>query len=386
MSKLPSKDLFGVYVHWPFCLAKCPYCDFNSHVRHHGVDQERYARAFAREIAHQAALAPHHTVTSIFLGGGTPSLMEPRTVGAILETIAAHWSLADTVEITLEANPTSVEAERFQGYKNAGVNRLSLGVQALNDPDLKRLGRMHSAAEALTALNIATNTFDRVTFDLIYGRPNQTIEDWQTELRQALALGTEHLSLYQLTIEPDTPFEALYLKGLLPMPDPDLARALYETTQTLTEAAGLPAYEISNHAKDGAQSLHNLAYWRYAPYAGIGPGACARLLKDGQRFVFMGEKNPEKWLAQVETTGNGTADIESLSGEAQADEYLLMGLRLKEGIDANEYRRLAGRPLEAGKIADLTSEGMLETLPDGRLRATRDGTLVLDALVADLAA
>jgi putative oxygen-independent coproporphyrinogen III oxidase len=378
---------FGVYVHWPFCAAKCPYCDFNSHVRHQGVDEPRFARAFAQEIAAQAALAPGRTVTSIFFGGGTPSLMKPATLGAILDAIAAHWSIDQLVEVTLEANPTSVEAERFAGYRAAGVNRVSLGVQALNDADLKRLGRLHSAAEALAALKTAQGAFERVSFDLIYARPNQSLARWRAELADALALGTEHLSLYQLTIEPDTPFAALHERGLIEIPSDDEAAALWELTQIQAEAAGRPAYEISNYAVPGAESRHNLVYWRYGDYVGIGPGAHARLPigATGERVVLTGERVPERWLAAVETEGRGFSELERLDAEAQADEFLLMGLRLREGIDPARYAALAGRPLDEARIGMLSGQGFLERLPDGRLRATREGALVLDALVADLA-
>lgn len=378
---------FGVYVHWPFCAAKCPYCDFNSHVRRERIDEARWIAAFRRDIAAQADMAPKQTVTSIFFGGGTPSLMQPQTVGAILDAIAQHWAVEQLVEVTLEANPTSVEAERFKGYRAAGVNRLSLGVQALNDPDLKRLGRLHTAAEALAALDTAQMIFKRVSFDLIYARPEQTIQAWRAELKQALARAGEHLSLYQLTIEPDTPFEKLRDSGALVVPTADEGRAFYEVTHFATEAAGLPAYEISNHARPGAESRHNLLYWRYGDYVGVGPGAHARLPVNGtnERAVFVGEKHPETWLKRVESAGHGFSEIERLDAEAQGDEMLLMGLRLTEGIDPARYTRLAGRPLDHSRITLLSEEGLLETMPDGRLRATRAGAVVLDALVADLA-
>jgi oxygen-independent coproporphyrinogen-3 oxidase len=378
---------FGVYVHWPFCAAKCPYCDFNSHVRRERIDEARWIAAFRRDLAAQAAMAPGRVVTSIFFGGGTPSLMAPATVGAILDAIARHWAVEQLVEVTLEANPTSVEAERFKGYRAAGVNRLSLGVQALSDADLKRLGRLHTAAEALAALDTAQAIFERVSFDLIYARPEQTIQAWRAELKQALARAREHLSLYQLTIEPDTPFEKLRDTGALIVPTADEGRAFYEVTQIATEAAGLPAYEISNHARPGAESRHNLLYWRYGDYAGVGPGAHARLPVNGtgERVVLVGEKHPETWLKRVETHGRGFEESERLDAEAQGDEMLLMGLRLTEGIDPARYARLAGRPLDDSRITLLREEGLLETTPDGRLRATHAGAVVLDALVADLA-
>ncbi|MDB5511757.1 MAG: coproporphyrinogen oxidase, partial [Enterovirga sp.] len=273
----PTRDAgFAVYVHWPFCLAKCPYCDFNSHVRQGGVDEGRYLAAFEREIAHAAAMTPGRTVTSVFLGGGTPSLMRPQTVAGVLDAIGRAWSVEPGAEVTLEANPTSVEAERFRGYRAAGVNRLSIGVQALNEGDLRRLGRMHSAEEALAAVAVARQTFERFSFDLIYARPGQTRDAWRAELERAIGYAAEHLSLYQLTIEPGTWFERLHASGRLVLPDAEEGRALYDLTQEVCDRAGLPAYEISNHARPGAESRHNLVYWRYGEYAGIGPGAHGR--------------------------------------------------------------------------------------------------------------
>src|SRR2546429_632513 len=268
-----GKQAFGVYVKWPFWLSKCPYCDFNSHVRHAPIDEDRFTRAFAREIETTAARAPDRTVPSIFLGGGTPSLMQPQTVGSILDSIGKHWAVARDVEVTLEANPTSVEATRFAGYRAAGVNRVSLGVQALDDASLKELGRLHTAQEALDAVKIAREAFERYSFDLIYARPGQTAAAWRAELLRAIDQAAEHLSLYQLTIEQDTPFAALHAAGKLVVPDDDHARALYDVTQDVTAARGLPAYEISNHARVGAECRHNLVYWRYQEYAGVGPGA-----------------------------------------------------------------------------------------------------------------
>ncbi|HMK70520.1 MAG TPA: radical SAM family heme chaperone HemW, partial [Xanthobacteraceae bacterium] len=289
---------FGVYVHWPFCLAKCPYCDFNSHVRHASIDEARFVRAFAAEIAATAARVPGRNVSTIFFGGGTPSLMRPATVAAVLDAIARHWNVAADAEITIEANPTSVEAERFRGYRVAGVNRVSLGVQSLDDRALAALGRRHSAREALDAVAVARAVFDRYSFDLIYARPQQTPRDWARELRQALGEADEHLSLYQLTVEPDTPFAALHAAGKLAIPDADAARALYDTTQEICSRHGLPAYEISNHARPGGESRHNLIYWRAQEYAGIGPGAHGRLNIDrldigGCRHAVATEKSPE---------------------------------------------------------------------------------------------
>src|SRR5882757_8773642 len=291
---------FGVYVHWPFCLSKCPYCDFNSHVRHAAIDEERFARAFTREIETTAARVPGRDVTSIFLGGGTPSLMAPRTVGAILDAIGKHWRVAPDAEVTLEANPTSVEATRFAGYRAAGINRVSLGVQALDDAALKELGRLHTAQEALDAVKIARRAFERYSFDLIYARPRQTTAEWRAELSRAIDEAAEHLSLYQLTIEQDTPFAALHAAGKLKTPDEATARALYDVTQEVAAAQGLPAYEISNHARVGSECRHNLVYWRYHEYAGVGPGAHGRLVIDGKRHAIATERRPESWLTRVE--------------------------------------------------------------------------------------
>ena len=377
---------FGVYIHWPFCLSKCPYCDFNSHVRHGAIDEARFVRAFAAEIAATAARVPGRTVSTIFFGGGTPSLMQPATVGAILDAVARHWPIAPGVEVTLEANPTSVEATRFRGFRTAGVNRVSLGVQALDDAALKALGRTHSADEALAALAVARAIFERFSFDLIYARPGQTPEAWRAELTRALAQAGEHLSLYQLTIEQDTPFAALHAAGKLVIPGDDTARALYDTTQAVCADAGLPAYEISNHARPGAECRHNLVYWRAHEYAGIGPGAHGRLDLASGRHATATDKRPETWLMRVESFGHGLVSDEALTGEQMADEFLLMGLRLAEGIDPARYARLAGRPLDGRRIALLREQGAVETTADGMLRVTLAGFPVLDAVVADLAA
>ncbi|MFL9825876.1 radical SAM family heme chaperone HemW [Rhodoplanes sp. SY1] len=384
----PREDVpFGVYVHWPFCLSKCPYCDFNSHVRHVAVEQDRFARAFATEIATTAERIGRRTVSTIFFGGGTPSLMKPETVGAVLDAIARHWTVAPNAEISLEANPTSVEAERFRGFRTAGVNRVSLGVQALDDDSLKALGRLHTAAEAMAAVGTARKIFDRYSFDLIYARPGQGVAAWASELRRAIAEAAEHLSLYQLTIEPDTPFEALERAGKLAVPGDTVARHLFDITQEVCAAAGLPAYEVSNHARPGAECRHNLVYWRYGEYAGIGPGAHGRLLDAaGGRFATATEKRPEAWLANVEDHGHGLVVDEAVTRPEQADEFLLMGLRLTEGIDPKRFEKIAGRPLDPARIADLMSYGFVETMPNGRLRVTRSGFPVLDAVVADLAA
>ncbi|HWW47419.1 MAG TPA: radical SAM family heme chaperone HemW [Xanthobacteraceae bacterium] len=381
-----DKAAFGVYVHWPFCLSKCPYCDFNSHVRHTAIDEDRYVRAFEREIEATAARTPGREVSSIFLGGGTPSLMQPKTVAGILDAVARHWSVSSNVEVTLEANPTSVEATRFRGYRTAGVNRVSLGVQALDDASLKMLGRLHSAREALDAVAIARSSFERYSFDLIYARPDQTPAMWEAELRRAVSEAAEHLSLYQLTIEEGTPFYGLHAAGKLKTPDENVARELYDLTQAVCGELGLPAYEISNHARPGAESRHNLVYWRGDEYAGIGPGAHGRLDIDGARHATATEKRPEVWLMRVEALGHGMTVDEILNSEERADEYLLMGLRLTEGIDPRRYAALSGRELDPARIASLCDEGAITIDADGRLRVTQSGFPLLDAVVADLAA
>ncbi|MGC2776633.1 MAG: radical SAM family heme chaperone HemW [Bradyrhizobium sp.] len=379
-------NAFGVYVHWPFCLSKCPYCDFNSHVRHAAIDQDRFARAFAQEIATTAARTGPRTVTSIFLGGGTPSLMQPQTVGAILDAIGKHWRVGGDVEVTLEANPTSVEATRFAGYRAAGVNRVSLGVQAMDDASLKMLGRLHTAEEAMKAVAIARGAFERYSFDLIYARPDQTPAMWTEELTRAIGEAAEHLSLYQLTIEEGTPFFGLHAAGKLKTPDEGLARTLYDVTQDVCIRHGLPAYEISNHARPGAECRHNLVYWRGQEYAGIGPGAHGRLDIDGIRHATATDKRPEAWVMRVESNGHGVMTDDALNREERADEFLLMGLRLAEGIDPQRYAAISGRALDPRRIALLRDEGAIAVEADGRLRVTLEGFPVLDAVVADLAA
>jgi oxygen-independent coproporphyrinogen-3 oxidase len=325
-------------------------------------------------------------VSSIFFGGGTPSLMQPESVAAILDGIAKHWGVAPDAEVTLEANPTSVEATRFRGYRTAGVNRVSLGVQALDDAALKELGRLHTTREALDAVAVARSIFERYSFDLIYARPRQTLAEWEAELKRAIGEAAEHLSLYQLTIEPGTPFFGLHRSGKLIVPEEGLARDLYDLTQSVCAAHGLPAYEISNHARPGAECRHNLIYWRGQDYAGVGPGAHGRLTVGGRRFATETEKRPESWLMRVEALGHGMVVNEPLSDSEMADEYLLMGLRLAEGIDPNRYFALAGRALNPRRISILQEEGAVETTADGRLRVTQAGFPVLDAVVADLAA
>jgi putative oxygen-independent coproporphyrinogen III oxidase len=378
---------FGVYVHWPFCASKCPYCDFNSHVRHGGpgggIDEARFRTAFLRELEHWAGLAPGRTVSSIFLGGGTPSLMSAATVGAVLEAIARHWPLAADAEVTLEANPSSVEAARFRGYRDAGVNRVSLGVQSLDNGALRALGRLHTAAEALAAIEVARSTFERFSFDLIYARPRQTLEAWREELQRALALAGAHLSLYQLTIEPATPFAELYARGKLKVPEGEAARAFYDLTQELTEAAGMPAYEISNHAAPGQECRHNLLYWRYGEYAGIGPGAHGRAVVGGVRQATSTERNPERWAAQVEAQGHGLAETTALTPVEEADEALLMGMRLAEGLDLDRLAAMAGFVPDEAVLANLAGLGFIER-HGRRICATAAGRIVLDQVVLRL--
>jgi putative oxygen-independent coproporphyrinogen III oxidase len=377
---------FGVYVHWPFCLSKCPYCDFNSHVRGAAIDEERYLAAFRAEIAHRAALAPGRTVASVFFGGGTPSLMRPQTVQGVIDAIAAKWRIDANAEITLEANPTSVEAGRFRGYRAAGVNRLSVGVQALSDAALKTLGRRHTVDEAIAAVKLAASLFPRFTFDVIYGRPGQSEAEWRAELARALDLVGDHVSLYQLTIEPDTIFERLRDAGKLQLPDEDLSLAMFSATRELTEARGLPAYEVSNHARPGGESRHNLIYWRYGEYAGVGPGAHGRLVTAKGRLAQETERHPEMWLTQVETEGHGLVESTALSREEQGDEFLLMGLRLREGVDPKRYETLSGRELDRDRVKSLVEDGFIELDPRGRLRVTPMGAPLLDTVVADVAA
>ncbi|MDO1580784.1 radical SAM family heme chaperone HemW [Rhizobium oryzicola] len=374
-----------MYIHWPFCAAKCPYCDFNSHVRHQPVDQVRFAAAFLKEMDTMRALSGPKTVTSIFMGGGTPSLMNPQTVETILDGIAARWHVPAGIEVTMEANPSSVEAERFRGYRAAGVNRVSLGVQALNDADLKFLGRLHDVADALKAIRLAREIFPRMSFDLIYARPNQTVEAWERELNEAVSYAVDHLSLYQLTIEEGTPFYGLHKAGKLIVPDGDQSAELYEATQSITEGFGMPAYEVSNHAKPGAESRHNLTYWRYGDYAGIGPGAHGRLRTGGAKIATATERKPEDWLALVEADGHGMVDQEILDYEAQADELLLMGLRLREGVDLARWQQLSHRDPDPAREQFLLEHGFIERIGNSRLRCTPKGMLVLDAVVADLA-
>lgn len=376
---------FGLYVHWPFCAAKCPYCDFNSHVAP-AVDQARWAAALSLEIARLGAELPGRHLGSIFFGGGTPSLMEPETVESVLGAARAAWSFANDIEITLEANPTSVERGRFRGFAEAGVNRLSMGIQALNDPDLRRLGRMHSVAEARAAFDVARACFSRVSFDLIYARQGQTRDAWRAELHEALAMAVDHLSLYQLTIEPGTAFGARAAAGKLrDLPDDDLAADMYLETQDICGAAGMAGYETSNHARSGAESRHNLVYWRQGDWAAVGPGAHGRITLPGGRFATEAHRTPGAWLQSVESRGTGESLRELVPMVEQATEYLLMSLRLNEGLDEARYARLAGAPLDQGAVGRLADLGMVERA-GGRLRATLAGRPLLNAILRELAA
>ncbi len=383
-----TKPGFGIYVHWPFCLKKCPYCDFNSHVRAE-IDEARWRGALLAELDHYADLTGPRTVGSIFFGGGTPSLMAPETAGAVIDRIARNWSLDTDAEVTLEANPTSVEAGRFAGFRAAGINRASLGIQALNDRDLRFLGRAHSSHEARVAIETAARHFERRSFDLIYARPGQTLEAWAAELDQALDLAGGHLSVYQLTIEPGTSFHTAHARGDFILPDDDLAGSLYELTQERLAAAGMPSYEISNHARPGEESRHNLTYWRYGDYVGVGPGAHGRLTLDGVKHATRQRKAPETWLESVECHGHGTEERTALDAEARFEEMLMMGLRLGEGIPRQRFLAETGRPLEAliepTALARLV-EGGFVTLNAERLAATPAGLQRLNAVLAALIA
>jgi len=376
---------FGIYIHWPFCAAKCPYCDFNSHVRV-AVDQEVWRTALLADLRHQAETTDKRQVTSIFFGGGTPSLMKPSLVGSLIDEVQRLWPVANDLEISLEANPTSVEAERFRAYRAVGVNRISMGIQALNDPDLKALGRLHTAAEAMAAFDVAREAFERVSFDLIYARQDQSLSDWEGELTMALGLAVDHLSLYQLTIEPNTRFGALYeretLRGL---PSEGLGADMYDLTQQLCAGAGLDAYEISNHAGADAMCRHNLTYWRYGPYLGIGPGAHGRPLRDGIRSETVGWSEPEAWLKAVSEQGHGMKDRAVLSPAEAGVEYALMCLRLAEGLSLTRYTAISGEKLPKDIIDDLISQEFL-VLEDDRLSATVKGRPVLNKVLQELLA
>lgn len=375
---------FGLYVHWPFCAAKCPYCDFNSHVTA-SVDQARWGRALSAEIARLAEELPGRHLDSIFFGGGTPSLMLPETVDTVLRAARAAWGFGNSIEITLEANPTSVEKERFRGFAEAGVNRLSMGIQALREPDLRQLGRMHSVTEARAAFDVARDVFDRISFDLIYARQGQSRSAWQTELREALDMAADHLSLYQLTVEPGTAFGRRAAAGTLrDLPDEDVAADMYADTQAICTDAGLGGYEISNHARPGSESRHNLIYWRQGDWAAVGPGAHGRLTLPHGRVATETHLAPGAWIDAVERTGTGESLRTLLPGDEQATEYLLMGMRLAEGIDKARFERLAGHGLSEARIQHLSELGLVEN--DGsRLRASEAGRPLLNAILRELA-
>ena len=379
---MTATDGLAIYVHWPFCFAKCPYCDFNSHVAS-AVDQARWRAALVRELGHYAGETKGRVVTSVYFGGGTPSLMEPATVGVVLDAAAGHWTLAPEVEITLEANPGSADADRFAGYRAAGINRLSLGVQSLDDGALTFLGRAHSAAEARAALDAGMRTFPRVSFDLICGLPGQTAAAWRAELTEAVALAGDHLSCYQLTVEPGTAFHAFGVAEA----DEDRAATLYEATADVLDAAGLPAYEIANHAHPGSACRHNMAIWRGGDYLSVGPGAHGRVQGRGATVAIRNRRRPDAWLAAVEAEGHGTADRTPLSPEERRDELVMMGLRLTEGLDRDRFLRRAGAPLEGAvdtaAMDDLVADGFL-IRDDRGIRATAAGRLRLDAVTAAL--
>lgn len=380
----PTEGGFGIYVHWPFCLSKCPYCDFNSHVVAN-VDQTQWAAALVRELTFMRDLTGPRRVSSIFFGGGTPSLMEVATVEAVIGAIQRLWHVDNDVEISLEANPTSVEATRFYGYRAAGVSRLSLGVQSLDDKELKFLGRLHTADEALKAIGLARDIFPRLSFDLIYARPGQTREAWARELKLALAHAVDHLSLYQLTIEDGTAFAKLYEKGSFKLPDEDAAVDLYKLTGEICGTHGLSVYEVSNYAKPEQECRHNLVYWRYGDYVGVGPGAHGRLTTDKGRIATAALKAPGAWLASVEAHDHGLETREFVSATEQGDEMMLMGLRLSEGVSLTRFERLAGAPIEAARLTGLIAQGLL-TREGDQITATADGRLVLNGVLGRLLA
>ncbi len=374
---------FGIYIHWPFCAAKCPYCDFNSHVRT-SVDQSRWLSAIRLELKNNAIRTKGRTVNTIFFGGGTPSLMEPETVAGIIKEIAKLWVLALDIEISLEANPTSVEAQKFSNFRKAGINRISMGIQSLRNDDLKALGRMHSVNEARKAFDIAKDNFKRVSFDLIYARQGQSKFDWEIELKEASSMAVDHLSLYQLTIEDGTRFGDLYERGNLKgMPNDSLAADMYDITQEITLQNDMPAYEISNHAIEGAESRHNLIYWRYGDYIGVGPGAHGRISENGNKIATTTIENPENWLRGVELNGTSTIDDEVINHIDQASEYLMMSLRLIEGVDMERYKKISGVALD-NKLIDKNIENGLIKVINNNLIATQRGRIILNTLIKDL--
>ena len=373
----------GLYIHWPFCLSKCPYCDFNTHV-HDSIDHEGWEAAYLRSLEHYAEMLDGRVISSIFFGGGTPSLMRPETVQAVIDKVHALWPCVNDLEVTLEANPTSIESDKFAAFKEAGVNRVSIGVQALNDEDLKFLGRKHSSKEAMQAIEIAEKQFDRFSFDLIYARPDQGLEDWEDELRRAAGLARGHLSLYQLTIERNTPFHYDHAQGLFSIPNEDVASEFYNITQDVLETEGLPAYEISNHASAGHESKHNLIYWHYGDYIGIGPGAHGRLTLEGQKFATREHHAPAAWLKKVEGEGCGAHPFQALSGEDRFLEALMMGLRLREGVSLKHLNAQVGQDwrsyIDADHLRIAQDEGWI-VLDDEHMRLSREGMLRLNALV-----
>ncbi len=381
---MPQDSHFALYIHWPFCVSKCPYCDFNSHVRA-GIDQDQWASALVADMVHEAQQLPARRVSSIFFGGGTPSLMPPSTVAALIEKADQLWGFTEDIEITLEANPSSVEAARFADLAAAGINRNSLGLQSLDDAALRFLGRAHSVAEGLAALEVAQSHFKRVSFDLIYALPGQTRSQWAAELARALSFGTEHLSLYQLTIEPGTRFATMVAQGAFTPLDPDLGADLFETTRSLTTSAALPPYEISNHARAGCESRHNLTYWRYGEYAGIGPGAHGR--RGG--LATLRHKKPENWLAAVARNGSGLQSEEALSPQERAREALVMGLRLGEGVNLESIAAKTGLEpsalIDASACATLTSHGLI-TAHGSQLQVTSAGMPLLDRVLVEIVA
>jgi oxygen-independent coproporphyrinogen-3 oxidase len=374
---------FGIYIHWPFCAAKCPYCDFNSHVRSN-IDQNQWLKAYLKEIRRVAKNTSNRVLNSIFFGGGTPSLIEPFVIDNILNEIHKYWKTNENLEVTLEANPNSVDAKNFKSYKTVGINRTSMGIQSLNERDLKALGRTHSVQEALSALEIAKQNFSAVSFDLIYARQNQKLKQWEKELSLALDLGSNHMSLYQLTIEQGTAFGDRYNRGLLKgLPSDDISAELYDLTSNLCEERGFTAYEVSNYAQKGFKSVHNLIYWRYGDYIGIGPGAHGRLTIDKKKYATETFLSPEEWLNKVEHQGSGESYLAELSNEQQAAEMVMMGLRLTEGIDCERFKALSGSSFSDDKIAFLKSIKLIEQ-KGGYLNATFSGRKVLNSVLAEL--
>ena len=374
---------FGIYIHWPFCAAKCPYCDFNSHVRNN-IDQKQWLKSYLNEINRVSKNTSSRFLDSVFFGGGTPSLIEPWVINDILNEIQKHWTTKDNFEVTLEANPGSVDAKNFKAYRSAGVNRISIGIQSLNEKDLKALGRTHTVKESLSAFEIAQQNFTAVSFDLIYARQNQNLEQWEMELNQALDLGASHMSLYQLTIEQGTAFGDRYNRGLLKgLPSEDISAELYDITSKLCEDRGFSAYEVSNYAQEGSESVHNLVYWRYGDYIGIGPGAHGRLTIDGKRYATETFLSPEEWLTKVDNQGSGESSLSKLSQEQQAAEMVMMGLRLNEGVNFKRFENLSGSSFSKEKLSFLKSIQLIEQ-KKGNIIATFSGRKVLNSVLAEL--